>query len=720
MLDFNSYISGLFGRKSNFGETRQRLEGVIDTLSKQLSLLGGRDSLVPAFKANTSKDIVVDVSAITKGDSLLSGEEFNAGMDKLTGQCLVQAQARKDYGKDFYRFGSEAAKTLFGAEVAQLASAKIANQWRGFGKCVAKAMMVSDAQNKTATEEILDAVRSGDIVAGTAKAFANWRQGGKAGQALGLTNDLMEEIRESMIPQEGESLVAATMRTEKWLSERLRRSDPQPEDGQGQDGQGQDGQGQDGQGQDGQDQDGQGQDGQDQDGQDQDGQGQDGQDQDGQGQDGQDQDDQDQDGQGQDGQDQDGQGQDGQDQDGQGQDGQDQDDQDQDGQGQDGQDQDGQDKDQNGAKETKETKSVADLLRDVAAANPSKPKARGAKSGSFNPLDKIENKRTIDGVPLAKIQGKEEYKINEAHTERAVQAGMTTNTKWHSAAGFLTYHADRFPASAKPTMAKAELAYKNQINQEKRAISQVADCISFPNRDTAMPEYGMRSGDIDEANLWSLAAGISHRVFSRSEVISKPKALIVLLLDLSGSMASGNKIIEAAMIIRLIIEAWQNLRLDGAELCVYGHTAELKDDSLDMVRIFDRTEDGRTILCGDILQSAMNQNLDGYAVHAALTEAWKVHPDIKPSETSLIVVSDGEPMASCLRYHDEDYGIAHTAHVVSTHRKSGVHIEGIGICNAFTKDVGEAMYGKGNCVILNDTLSGLPILTKMIKRICDR
>jgi Mg-chelatase subunit ChlD len=263
-------------------------------------------------------------------------------------------------------------------------------------------------------------------------------------------------------------------------------------------------------------------------------------------------------------------------------------------------------------------------------------------------------------------------------------------------------------------------AYQAQIRAEKSAIHRVADCIAFPARDAGMSEYGLRSGGIDDGNLTRLASRISHSVFQRREIISKARRLIVVLLDLSGSMNTRHKIQEASKICRLLIESWKILRIDGADLALYGHTAEVGGTTnLDMVRFFDRTHDGTIFLGPYITHAPLLQNLDGFAIHAALTEAWKVYPGIQKSETSLIVISDGKPQASIHGY-DSDLGLAHTARVIRAHQRAGVHITGIGIANAMKQNEADYMYGPGNTILLGDVLSGLPILTKKIRKICDR
>jgi len=659
MLDFNSYISGLFGRRNDGGDTRRRLEGVIDTLTKQLGLLGGKGADRPTFKSTGtagSGSVTADLSAIMDGESLKTGPAFDAGMDKLTGQMLLASQTKKDFSyHDKQLNGLPPAQTLFRAEATDKVASKISRQWRGFGKCVSKAMTLSEGQNSAAKDEILGLAKDGKMVEGVAKGYANWRQGGTAAADLGLDESLMHEIKDQLTPLGGENLAAAARRAAKWLEERLAK----PEGPKGAEGQEE--------GQEGQD----GQDGDSKDGDSKDGEGQDGQDG------------------------QDGDSKDGDSKDGEGQDGQDG--------AKDGDSKDGKDGEAKG-------KSLAERLADQAKDHRASPGKPGA-SGSFDPLKEIRNP-LVEGTDVSDITASKPYDVHPRCRSLAAKMPLICKTVWSTPAEWHRLGRSRI------NEAKVKGDYADLVRSEKASIQRVADCIAFPARDKSVSEYGLRSGMIDEGNLSRLAAGISHQVFTRIDTIAKPRKLIVLLLDLSGSM-SGQKIREASKICRLIIEAWKVLRIEGAILNVYGHTAEISGDNLNMVRFYDRTHDGSAWLSDSIREAPMVQNLDGFAIHAALTEAWRVNPDIQHTETTLLVVSDGEPAASIHAYHGET-GMAHTQRVIRSHQRDGVVIEGIGICDAFDQSKADFMYGVGNCVILNDTLSGLPILQRRIKRICDR
>ena len=660
MLDFNSYISGLFGRRSSEGsDTRRRLEGVIDTLTKQLGLLGGKGADRPTFKATGTAGggtVTADLSAIMDGESLKTGPAFDAGMDKLTGQMLLASQAKKDHSyHDKQLNGLPPAQTLFRAEVTDKVASKISRQWRGFGKCVSKAMTLSEGQNNDARNEILGLAKEGKVVDGVAKAYANWRQGGTAAADLGLDESLMNEIQNQLIPLGGENLAGAARRAAKWLEERLAKPEgPKGAEGQEEGQEGQDGDSKDGEGQDGDSKDGEGQDGDSKDGDSKDGDSKDGEGQDGQ-----------------------------------------------DG-AKDGDSKDGKDGEAKG-------KSLAERLADQAKDHTPTPGKPG--SGSFDPLKEVRN-RLVEGIDVSDITASKPYDVHPRSKTFAAKMPLICKTLWSTP---VEWHR---LGRCKTTEAKVKANYADLVRAEKGSIQRVADSIAFPARDRSVSEYGLRSGAIDEGNLSRLAAGISHQVFSRVDTIARPRKLIVLLLDLSGSM-SGTKIREASKVCRLIIEAWKLLKIEGAILNVYGHTAEISGDNLNMVRFYDRTHDGSAWLSDSIREAPMVQNLDGFAIHAALTEAWRVNPDIQHTETTLLVVSDGEPAASIHGYHGE-VGMAHTQRVIRSHQRDGVVIEGIGICDAFDQSKGDFMYGPGNCVILKDTMSGLPILQKRIKRICDR
>jgi len=202
----------------------------------------------------------------------------------------------------------------------------------------------------------------------------------------------------------------------------------------------------------------------------------------------------------------------------------------------------------------------------------------------------------------------------------------------------------------------------------------------------------------------------------RNNVINKANKLIVILLDMSGSMG-GTKITEATQVVLLLTEALKSLAIPGLDFVVYGHTGDNHGQgSIDMVRILDSRTDETMRLASGLRSCNLNNNYDGFAFQAAINEAELCYPDT--DDRNLIVISDGEPAGYAYGYM-HGVGIAHTASVVQRNRGRGWKIHGIGICSAFPQATGDNLYGKGNCVILDDTMGSVRILARHIKKICE-
>jgi nitric oxide reductase activation protein len=185
---------------------------------------------------------------------------------------------------------------------------------------------------------------------------------------------------------------------------------------------------------------------------------------------------------------------------------------------------------------------------------------------------------------------------------------------------------------------------------------------------------------------------------------------------MSGSMG-GLKIQEATQVVLLLTEAMKALAIPGLDFVVYGHTGDNHGKgSIDMVRILDSRTDETARLASGIRSCNLNNNYDGFAFQAAINEAEACYPDT--DDRNLIVISDGEPAGYAYGYM-HGVGIAHTASVVQRNRGRGWKIHGIGICSAFPQSTGDNLYGKNNCVILDDTMGSVRVLARHIKKICE-
>ena len=313
---------------------------------------------------------------------------------------------------------------------------------------------------------------------------------------------------------------------------------------------------------------------------------------------------------------------------------------------------------------------------------------------------------TNDGKKLPMAGTKvTECPLRQADKDEAKKITKPTSVSWESLTEFVD--------GADIDMAE----YQKWIRCHRRQIDIIAENIHIPPTAENQEEYGRRSGDIDEGALWTIGAGLSDgKLFMRNNVISKANKLIVVLLDLSGSMG-GLKIQEASQVVLLLTEAMKSLAIPGLDFVVYGHTGDNHGrGSIDMVRILDSSTDETARLAVGLRSCNLNNNYDGLAFQAAIDEAELRYPDA--DDRNLIVISDGEPAGYAYGYM-HGVGIAHTASVVQRNRGRGWKIHGIGICSAFPQSTGDNLYGKGNCVILDDTMGSVRILARHIKKICE-
>ena len=313
---------------------------------------------------------------------------------------------------------------------------------------------------------------------------------------------------------------------------------------------------------------------------------------------------------------------------------------------------------------------------------------------------------TNDGKKLPMAGTKvTECPLRQADKDEAAKIAKPTSVSWESLTEFVD--------GAAIDMAE----YQKWIRCHRRQIDIIAENIHIPPTAENQEEYGRRSGDIDEGALWTIGAGLSDgKLFMRNNVINKAHKLIVILLDMSGSMG-GVKITEATQVVLLLTEAMKSLAIPGLDFVVYGHTGDNHGKgSIDMVRILDSRTDETPRLALGLRSCNLNNNYDGFAFQAAINEAEAVYPDA--DDRNLIVISDGEPAGYAYGYM-HGVGIAHTASVVQRNRGRGWKIHGIGICSAFPQSTGDNLYGKGNCVILDDTMGSVRILARHIKKICE-
>lgn len=246
--------------------------------------------------------------------------------------------------------------------------------------------------------------------------------------------------------------------------------------------------------------------------------------------------------------------------------------------------------------------------------------------------------------------------------------------------------------------------YNDFVRSHQRSIKEVENCFLFEDNSPDIYSRGLSSGDIDESSLYKMRMGDYEYLYERKDINKKQKHAVGILLDLSGSMG-GMKIQQARKVVMLLLEGLRSY--PSIVPVVYGHTGQsVSEDVVEMVPYINKDVDQRHWLA---VSQALVQNIDGTAINCFAKHILEV-PDVQ--NRYMLIISDGEPSG-------DGYGGAsaykHTRNAVDRCRKNGIKTFGIGICNAFNNSKGSSLYGEGNFVVLNDTMSSLRVMVSKLK-----
>jgi hypothetical protein len=252
--------------------------------------------------------------------------------------------------------------------------------------------------------------------------------------------------------------------------------------------------------------------------------------------------------------------------------------------------------------------------------------------------------------------------------------------------------------------------YKEIVSSHRKEIAAIRSSLMFRKTQPKMVSYGHRSGDIDENSLFKIRMN-DDRVMTKTDSVDTKKIAICLLIDESGSMGhheGGKSYADQARDVAIVLA--ESLRgMDGIEVCIYGHTAE---DGFRGVTLREYYSPRQKNLATLMKVSPRMENHDSYAI---LHTANLFNRDYRECDRKIMfVVSDGEPAGS-------GYGggpaYKHMLEVNRACMGKGVEVYGVGIANAFSKELGEKMYGENKCVILSDVRSSLGVMSRFIRQI---
>lgn len=272
--------------------------------------------------------------------------------------------------------------------------------------------------------------------------------------------------------------------------------------------------------------------------------------------------------------------------------------------------------------------------------------------------------------PGKEAEGKVPEKAKEAIAEASKEAQNEQTDKKEPIDKVHTAKGDKRYDTVGIHPAKKGEFDKNVFNEALEISRSIAKNLSFLDSrfNRSIENYELQSGNIDEDELYSL--GHNRAIFTEEEEAPGYSMDLCILIDESGSMGWGPKIHQAKVAALAMALALQHN--DSINLYVYGHTADHKSgEHVSLYRYLDpkeRATDINTLFS----VKARSNNADGYAI-AKMDEVLKRGTSM---QKVLIVVSDGQPAASC--YGD---GIGHTRDMVTMLEKKGIFVVQICVDN---------------------------------------
>ena len=210
--------------------------------------------------------------------------------------------------------------------------------------------------------------------------------------------------------------------------------------------------------------------------------------------------------------------------------------------------------------------------------------------------------------------------------------------------------------------------------KELAAKIQLSLAMFSGKMDRARVIYEQDSGELDEDELYQ--SRYNRNIFF--EEVMAPSAIleVVILLDLSGSMCTGDKISTQIVISSALALAF-NKYPNVVYYSIYGHRCG--DEGIEIIRFHDR---GEKLQLGKLFsQQALNANADGYAMLYCFD---KFKSDAK--NKLFFMISDGAPSAT--GYDGED-AREHVWEVVREGKKRGIEVLSVGIDNFEQADMYE-------------------------------
>jgi hypothetical protein len=181
-------------------------------------------------------------------------------------------------------------------------------------------------------------------------------------------------------------------------------------------------------------------------------------------------------------------------------------------------------------------------------------------------------------------------------------------------------------------------------NRPGPMVERLREVFFFRKTETADQERLLKSGSIDEEELWRAGTGDT-RVFERETVIDETFTSVTMLVDCSGSM-NGRGLNKAQELANVMMACLRTQR--GVRTRVRGHSTGAIDGEGQTCRVYRIWEPGDPDTRIGLLNTVYHgSNFDGFAIDWCAKELVDTSED--DEQKLLIVLSDGLPAGNVQR-----------------------------------------------------------------------
>lgn len=247
-------------------------------------------------------------------------------------------------------------------------------------------------------------------------------------------------------------------------------------------------------------------------------------------------------------------------------------------------------------------------------------------------------------------------------------------------------------------------------SRHRGAIERIRNALQFQSTKRTGEVYGMRSGDLDEGSLHKLGYDSEH-IWTQKTITKLPDVAVGILVDQSGSMASGNKIVQAREMCILLAEALK--RIEGVHLHIYGHTANRGTES--DLTLFEHYSSVNSSANADLSSlgsiAALSNNYDGYAIK----ETAKRLSEDPAKRKYLFVISDGLPHGTGYSGEQARKHVTSVCSFVRTRLKIATYAFAVGVHDPENRREFELQYGNDKVVFLSNVMACLPQIVRFLR-----